>query len=127
MIWWTLTILTAFSTSLDQLETRKITKAKSANEIERIRRLSEDIRVARLACRLQLQSRLIPSSCYRALALEEQFGLRPSAGARQKLDRKCEQAARSAGSILDLDSKGLSPICRAEVRKAKELLAYKME
>lgn len=113
--------------TLDQIEIKKISRAKSAVEIEQIRSDSEKIRIARLACKIQMRSRVIPESCYQALALEEKFGLRQNRDLITRLDQKCVGAAQRLHKILVSNLKNLSPTCRSSVVRAQELMAYKLE
>ncbi len=128
MIWLT-TLITnhALALTLEQMTVKKISAAHSVAEVQLTHDRAENIRVARLACKLQLRDKMIPESCYRALKLEAAFGLTVSKHLQARLDRKCEMAARTLSHIPKLEIKALSRSCRDFVDRARELLAYKLD
>ncbi len=129
MIWILFSTLMAHANSLDHVLLRKIANAKGPHEVERIREAGDKIRITRLACRLQLERRLIPQACYEALSLEKAFGLHTDreqlALQIHELDVRCFAAARDRIPPADLRSTGLSIPCQNAIKKAVELGQYR--
>lgn len=113
----------------DSLETsvaRKIAEAKTPAALETVTASAEELRVARLACRIQLRRAQVPDTCYRAIRLEKAFRLNQGDTLAQ-LDRRCEAAAKKMSRLTPVALRDLTPKCRAQVLKARELLAYKLD
>lgn len=119
--------LSARAANLDQHISRRLMAAKSESETSKIVMDAEAVRVARLACRIQISEKRIPEACYRALKLEKEFGLSTRAETLQDLDRRCEVSSRRLRRPFRADLSYLSRSCRASIRRAEELLAYKLE
>lgn len=119
--------LSVAAAKLDREVSRRLATARTANEANQIMITAESIRVARLACRIQINEKRIPEACYQALKLEKNFGLFSRERTEQDLDRRCEAASRRLRKPSGIDSKWLSPACRDSLRRAEELLAYKLE
>ncbi len=111
----------------EQVLIRRLATATSTRQLRLVEAQAEDIRATRLACRVQLSERRVPIACYSALVLEKRFGLTSHAGTTRELDRKCEAASRRLKPTEKLDLKSASPSCREAIRRAAELLAYKLE
>ncbi len=112
---------------LDEALIRRLASASSAAQVRRLEEQADALRVARLACRIQLRERRIPAACYSALKLERNFGLASGRGTERELDRKCESGSRRLKSPIRIEMSALSRSCRDSVRRALELLAYKLE
>ena len=113
--------------TLDQVAVAKLAEAPSVSAVREVHRQLERIRVERLACRLQLAKKTVPSACYRAAHLEREWGLPQGRELLARLDRQCARASEKMQELQTIDERSLSPKCLKRVRKARELLAYILE
>jgi hypothetical protein len=117
----------------DDLLVSKINRAKSSARIAQIQKEWEELRIARKACRLQLQARDAPTECYSALENERRWGISHSARnwrtTRQKLDRLCEQAARELRIPKRTPEKAriISSTCLKHMSAAREIQEYRSQ
>lgn len=115
--------------SLESLAVKKLSHARTSREVEAIERSVEELRVARMACEIQIRAQSIPSVCYRALKIEAAWGLHPDSKQTRalvaRMDRLCARNAKSLKEIPQSTSAELTAECRKNVEKARELLAYK--
>lgn len=129
MTWILLLIFSqGFAQSMEQITVKKINLAREASQIAKIHADAEQIRIARLACHIQVKENAPPTACYQTVVLEEKFGLR--ADKRKiftRLDRQCAIASRAVSRLSRINFASVSPECRREIQKARELLAYKLE
>jgi len=122
---WVLSSVSARAEALDSAAAGRMMRAKTLHEVERVERELEAIRVARLACRIQLREKSVPAQCYRALQLERAWNLHPSPaelrGLTARLDRRCAESRADAVAATQF----LSPSCRRHVLRAQELQSYR--
>ncbi len=113
--------------SADALFVQKLNRARKPSEIQKLKTEFEDLKVARRACRLQMQARVIPVACFEALKREESWGLAKNARSmRPKLDALCEEAARELrGSVASIDERAVSPACRVSLQAARRIEHYR--
>lgn len=106
----------------------KIAKAKSSRDIRTAQKAYEDLKVARLACQIQLRATKIPFSCYQTLELERKMGIYSSKITRaqilQKLDAHCLKVASNL-QVGDFPINTVSPTCRAKVALAQRIQRYR--
>lgn len=120
--------LTLKAATLEQEYVQRLNRAQ-ASQVDGLFDHFERIRVLRLACRLQLKEKKVPSACYEAVAAEDKWIPRPKAKAealRKELDERCARAARR----LNVPSRGnlrpeLSASCRKKVEEAWRIQAYR--
>jgi hypothetical protein len=119
--------LRAEAMSADAVFVRKLNRAHSTAEIRNLQTEFEDLKIARRACRLQMQSRWIPSACFEALHRESRWGLSSNAKElKAKLDSLCEEAARELRAPLgSVDERSLSVSCRESLRAARRIESYR--
>ena len=126
---WVLNFAQAGPLDLEQEYIRRLNHATSIREIESLQATFEKMRVARLACRMQISSALVPSSCFEALRLEQRWGLRTqSVTAKLELDlnERCRKSAQGLRlPTFDFDLNDLSKVCRQEVEEARAIQAYR--
>jgi hypothetical protein len=131
-------LLTIFITShhifatpleLEQEYVRKLNQSTSARDVEVLQSTFEQIRMLRLACRLQIQSRFVPTNCFEVLRLERRWGLRTrgeTSRAEQDLNERCRKAAQGLRlPPLASSTTELSKICLRQVQEAREIQAYR--
>lgn len=113
--------------SADSVFVQKLNRAHSPAEIRILQTEFEDLKVARRACRMQMQSRTIPSACFEALQRESRWGLATNTKElRVKLDSLCEEAALNFnGSLESIDERSLSSACKASLASARKIERYK--
>lgn len=120
----------------ESLETHylaKISRAKTPAEVTRLSKAYSDLKEARIACRIQLRRRTLPSACYDSLKGEIKLGMHGSTTRRKqllsKLDEKCAETAAdiylSGHSVPRAD--GISPYCARKVNEARKIHAYRNE
>jgi hypothetical protein len=111
---------------------RRLERARTADEIDRLNATYGDIRVLRLACGVQLRAKRAPLSCYEALRLETAWALHGSGerlSLQHRLDERCRSAARAlrVPAADDGSLAAASAPCREEVRRARRIQAYRAE
>lgn len=113
--------------SADSVFVRKLNQARTPAQIHILQTEFEDLKVARRACRMQMQSHTIPSACFEALQRESRWGLATNTKAlRSKLDSLCEEAAGNfTGTLESIDERPLSPACRASLASGRKIERYK--
>ena len=103
-------------------------KAKNAFELENVRRQYKELRVLRLACRIELKEEQVPTSCYAALQAESQWSGQKTdqQELRRQLDHLCQRASRKfhlpRAKIL---SPAVSEACRRDVEENLAIEAYR--
>lgn len=107
-----------------------LAQARSPQEIERIQSEFDELKIARTACKLQIQSETIPVACYDSLFLHERWRLSPSAELKtsfvQQMDELCvERAARLAVHPSALSMPYISSKCREQLITAREIQSYR--
>lgn len=121
--------ISAGAKSLDSVFTAKLTRAKSASEVENLEQLHLMTVVARKACRAQINSETVPFACFETLALELRWGLHDQSSKKElarPLDRLCARA--SAALRLSNNPENLaflSPSCLSAVQHALRVRAYR--
>jgi hypothetical protein len=111
---------------------RRLERAHTAGEIDRLNATYDEIRVLRLACGVQLRAKRAPLSCYEALRLETEWALHGS-GERATLQHRLDERCRSAAQALRVPVAGddslpaVSAPCREEVRRARRIQAYRAD
>lgn len=115
--------------SLNEAAVRRIDGAKDIAGVTKIQAAFEKIRIARMACEVQFKEKIIPYACYQALRLENEWKLHKDKNySRQltaRIDRRCATAAEGMRGLTAVDLRLLSPTCRQNVKKARELFEYK--
>lgn len=107
---------------------QRLLKAKSANEIQTLQRMHDDLQVARRACKLQLKDKSAPIACYDSLNLEIKWGMHPNRGRqkilREKLDHLCSEAAQRL-NIPRIFPSAISGKCRFHLAEAHRVRMYR--
>lgn len=111
----------AFAAVSDAELAQKIARAKSASEIARLESENTKLKIAQMACRIQLGERSAPISCYEAIALEGGDKL----SRLRKLDRLCAIAA-AALRIGDTNAY-VSFACAKSLAAARAIREYRGE
>ncbi len=131
---WLLVIACAFAAdaradSLAEAAVRRMDSAKNSSSVTKIQSAFDEIRIARLACQVQLKEKIIPYACYQALRLENGWNLHQDKNQLRQLqlriDRRCASAAERMRGLTSVDLRLVSSACRLNVKKARELSAYK--
>lgn len=130
-----LVLIVAIHASAASVESVYLDKLKSAQgrpAIVSLGREFESIQLLRRICDSQMNQGLIPWACYRALKKSENWRLIGSQAATARVtefDRFCRRSARSAIQMSEDFLRGpesdLSPECRRDVLKAREIVAYR--
>jgi len=116
--------------TLSQTFAHKLSHARSENEIRSLSREYQELRLAREACRLQIETQEAPLSCYESLTREKKWQLITRIDAeklQQRLDQRCSFAASNL-YIPNSESPGdqfLSLSCRRDVRRAQKHRRYR--
>lgn len=122
-------MIKADAETLDQAYLRKLDRARTAADIVKIRGAYQAIQIERRACRVQLDEKLLPKACYKTLHLERRFGMNPSPRVIMetiaRLDERCRAVQRRTLQPEAGDLSHLSPKCRVEVMKTRELARYR--
>lgn len=115
------------ATDLEQNLVERLSRARSGAEARAMLADFRDLRVARKACRIELRSRSIPTSCFEALRLERAWGVGQERAehVRRRLDDHCR--ALSTLELGTVRSEGLSGPCLTAARRARELRTYRDE
>ncbi len=107
---------------------QRLSHARSAFEVQKIKSDFEELQITRKACRLQLQAKQAPLTCYASLRAEIQWGLHPQlsdqARLRDRLDDLCSEAAEKLRVPRRLPE-AVSAKCRSAVQNALKILAYR--
>lgn len=92
----------------------------------------EALRESRIGCKFQLKDKIIPTECYRTLALEKSLQLVTPIEERKlrgQLDTFCKKFAKAAAyenaREIPRPSGHLSSSCRANFRELNAILAYR--
>lgn len=118
---------TAGADTLSSAAFRKISQTRKVRDLDQIRISFEQLRTLRMACEFQLKEGSVPSACYEALELERKWGLSSSSHStqiRERIDRRCEEAAKKQQGLNGVLPKAVSAFCRTNVTRAKELRDY---
>lgn len=115
--------------TLDQLFLRKMNHARTPSAINRIKSEFDSLKIARRACKIQLREGDLPSACYEALKLEQDWGVTHSRrAALTKLDQLCAESSRQLRVSAKLsETSALSPPCRRDTRAALSILDYRTQ
>jgi hypothetical protein len=115
--------------NLEQEYLRKLNHSHSARSVDLLQSTFEQIRMLRLACHLQLESSLVPTSCFEVLHFEERWGLRSRRErerAVQDLDERCRKAAQGLRLPSSISSTSeLTKSCLHYVEEARAIQAYR--
>ena len=119
----------SFAESLNEAAVKRMDAAENGDSVTKIQAAFDKIRIARMACQVQLQEKIIPYACYQALHLEKDWGLHKNKtqlrSLSSRIDQRCGTAAEKLRGLNAVDLRLLSPGCRRNVKKARELSAYK--
>jgi hypothetical protein len=92
----------------------------------------ESLRVSRMACKFQLNDKIVPSECYSTLRQEQKLGLLNAKKGRileKQLDLLCKKfslaAVTSEQSELPRPTRMISAYCRSEIEKMQAIARYK--
>lgn len=121
---WILLPLLAHSATLEEIYAQKLMHERSAHAVRVLRDRFEELKAARIACRVQLAEARMPESCFETLALERQWGLPPRVEWERKLERLCARAAASL-RVPARDSEFLTPKCRTHLMTARKVETYR--
>lgn len=120
----------ATASTLDQNYVRNLTRARTPAAVAQATADFEDLKVARAACRIQVQRKHVPVACYETLNLEIRQGLRPDGLDRRRilgrLDELCRDSA-AALNVSDQTSSGArtSTVCRKSLAEARAIRNYR--
>ncbi len=113
--------------SIESFFLRRLARATTPAQVEQAKQSLDEIKTARLACQIQLDSRTIPSACFLLLNKETQLGLRSTKDSQRRtkdLEARCEAAASSL-AVQDVPTENLHGRCLNQVLTAKAILAYR--
>lgn len=119
----------ASGSTMDQLFLRKMNRARTPSEITLLKSEFDSLKVARRACKIQLREGDLPSACYEALKLEQNWGIPHSKHAvLTKLDQLCTESSRQLRVSAKMSEiSALSPACRRNARAALNILDYRAQ
>ena len=107
-----------------------LANARNSQEVEKHQEAYETLKIAQLACRIQLREEQIPFCCYEAEQLARRAGWRedPAAAARRlaQLDQLCGRAAAQLKVSATLPEV-VSKTCKQKIRAAQRIRAYREE
>lgn len=108
------------------LSTRLIL-AQDAQAIDKMILRSEQLRVARTACRIQLRRKIVPTACYEVLRLEIRDGLHPRASDRARLTTRLDGLCAAAAERLQVTTENFwtSRTCQNAMTQARRIQAYR--
>ena len=120
---------TVHATTLESAFAVRLTHARAAGDVARVRAEYDRARVATLRCAVQTARGLAPLACYRALTIAETWGIRAKkdgATERRRLDLACaDAAARLRVPAGDQDLAAVTAECRTRVREAQGTARYR--
>lgn len=98
---------------------KRLSHARSPNEVQQIKTQYEELQIANKACRLQIQLRQAPIACYESLQAETK-----QAAMRARLDNLCAEAAEKLRVARHIPP-SVSIRCRRDIAAAIKILNYR--
>ncbi len=123
---WLMSATVASAVTADTIFVQKLARARGTAEIRALEREFEDLKVARRACRMQIDARIAPLTCYDALTRERKWNLIARPGpTRDQLDLLCVRAAHELRLPSAYESDGLSATCKRALSRARRIVEYR--
>ena len=105
-------------------------RAQTGGEIETLRTAYSRLKVADMACEIQMQEQQVPVACYEKLFLERKYAIDAESTDRiervHRLDNLCLRAADRL-QLGTSEATFVSPVCAKRIREVHAIQAYRRE
>lgn len=120
-----LTSIPAHGAPLEARFLRRMTAARDARSVVRLRTEYAELKISRAACRIQLAERIVPTACYLALNAEIRLDMHPSPADHRSLLAKLDGLCRRYAAESPVTDAAVSPACARWLKDARAIQQYR--